>query len=145
MISSINDPWNLGRYVIAQNDADTYLHAIEELRHGRKVTHWMWFIFPQIVGLGQSTNSRRYAISCLDEAKAYLLHPILGPRLVECTTILIESKSKDAPRIFGDLDAQKLGSSMTLFMRAALGENIFKRVIDMYFGGVADEATERLL
>lgn len=143
-MTSTGDPWNLARYVTAQDDADTYVQAVEELRSDRKVTHWMWFIFPQIAGLGQSATSRRFAITCLEEAKDYLLHPILGPRLLNCSNIVAESKTRDAVQIFGKVDAQKLQSSATLFYRAS-NDAVFKQILDKYFQGVADQATEALL
>jgi len=103
----------------------------------------MWFVFPQIAGLGSSQMSRRFAISSLDEAKAYLAHPVLGPRLKECSELLVQAQSQDAEQIFGGIDAQKLHSSMTLFLRAALDEPLFKQVLDKFFGGRADSATDR--
>ena len=105
----------------------------------------MWFVFPQIAGLGQSPTSRRYAIASLEEARAYLAHPVLGPRLIECARILCELEGKTAQDIFGGIDAIKLRSSMTLFARADPANPVFGQVLDAYFGGVPDEATERLL
>jgi uncharacterized protein (DUF1810 family) len=113
----MGDRFNLERFVRAQEDEATYEHAVDELRIGHKTSHWMWFVFPQIVGLGQSPTSKRYAITLLEEAKAYLVHPVLGPRLLECSGIAT-IVGKSAAQIFGDLDAQKLRSSMTLFLRA---------------------------
>jgi len=103
----------------------------------------MWFVFPQIAGLGRSEMSRRFAISSLDEAKAYFEHPVLGPRLKECSELLVQAQSQDAEQIFGGIDAQKLHSSMTLFLRAAPDEPLFKQVLDKFFGGRADSATDR--
>ena len=105
----------------------------------------MWFVFPQLAGLGLSELSRRYAISSLEEARAYLAHPILGARLRECARILIELNGGTAVGVFGPVDAMKLHSSMTLFARAAPEEPLFRGVLDRYFGGVADDATEALL
>jgi uncharacterized protein (DUF1810 family) len=105
----------------------------------------MWFVFPQIAGLGQSPTSRRYAISSLDEARAYLAHPVLGPRLHECAGILGELAGRSAQEIFGAVDAMKLRSSMTLFARADPDRPEFRQVLDVYFGGDPDPATERLL
>ncbi|MEA2750605.1 MAG: hypothetical protein QOI41_4748, partial [Myxococcales bacterium] len=135
-----NDPYDLARFVAAQDSAATYEHALAELRRGRKTSHWMWFVFPQIEGLGQSATSRTYAISGLDEARAYLAHPVLGPRLLACASIVDESSAPSAEELFGSIDAQKLRSSATLFMRAAPQEPVFRRVLDRFFGGVPDRA-----
>jgi uncharacterized protein (DUF1810 family) len=137
------DPYDLARFVAAQDAGGTYDRAVAELRAGRKATHWMWFVFPQIAGLGYSPAARAYAISSLDEARAYLAHPVLGPRLVGCAAILTGVPGRTAEQILGEVDALKLCSSMTLFMRAAPGEPAFRRVLDRYFGGVPDPATER--
>jgi len=139
----MEDPFGLGRFVAAQDAAGTYDRAVAELRGGRKTSHWMWFVFPQIAGLGYSPTSRRYAITSLEEARAYLAHPVLGPRLTECATILTGVPGRSAEQIFGELDAQKLHSSMTLFMRAASGEPVFRQVLDQYFGGVPDSVTDQ--
>ena len=141
----MDDPFDLGRFVAAQDAGGCYDRATAELRRGLKTGHWMWFVFPQIAGLGQSQTSRRYAISSLEEAGAYLRHPVLGPRLAECARILTEVRGRSAEQIFGGLDAQKLHSSMTLFCRAAPGEPLFGQVIGQYFGGVPDSATDQLL
>src|ERR1700751_4475955 len=103
---------NLERFVRAQDDGGTYEAAVAELRAGRKRSHWMWFVFPQIAGLGQSPMSRRFSIRSLDEARAYLAHPILGPRLIECARILTGLDAPDAEEVFGGIDALKLRSSM---------------------------------
>ncbi len=144
-ISDMDDPYRLRRFEIAQDERGTYESAIAQLRAGRKASHWMWFIFPQISGLGQSSMSRSYAISSLGEARAYLSHPVLGSRLIECTRILTELTGRTAQDVFGSTDAMKLRSSMTLFARAATGDAPFRRVLDEYFGGIADEATEARL
>jgi uncharacterized protein (DUF1810 family) len=136
------DPYNLERFAIAQDSGDTYASAVAELRAGRKVGHWMWFVFPQIAGLGASSMSRRYAISSLEEARRYLAHPILGPRLEECARILTGQSGATAQDIFGSTDAMKLLSSMTLFARAAPESPLFRDVIDRYFDGLPDEATD---
>ena len=141
----MDDPFDLERFVAAQDQGGTYDAAIAELRAGRKRSHWMWFVFPQIAGLGQSPISRRYAISSLDEARAYLAHPVLGPRLVECARILKGLDLRDAEEVFGGIDAIKLRSSMTLFARADPTNPVFQEVLDEYFAGVADRATESLL
>jgi uncharacterized protein (DUF1810 family) len=141
----MSDPHGLERFVAAQNQADTFATVVRELRAGRKRSHWMWFVFPQIAGLGRSPTSQRYAISSLEEARAYLAHPVLGPRLIECAGVLCELEGRTAEQIFGAIDAIKLRSSMTLFAHADPANPMFGRVLDMYFGGVGDEATERLL
>ena len=141
----MSDPHGLDRFVAAQNQADTFATAVAELRAGAKRSHWMWFVFPQIAGLGQSPTSRRYAIASLEEARAYLAHPVLGPRLIECARILCELEGKTAQDVFGGIDAIKLRSSMTLFARADPSNPVFGQVLDAYFGGVPDEATEGLL
>src|SRR4051795_3865404 len=120
--SKESDPYDLQRFVEAQNTGGIYARAVEELRRGRKTSHWMWFVFPQIAGLGRSETSRYYAISSLDEAKAYLAHPVLGPRLRECAGLVVQAQGQSAEQIFGGIDAQKLQSSMTLFLRAAPDE-----------------------
>jgi uncharacterized protein (DUF1810 family) len=135
----MNDPFDLERFVAAQDI--TFDRAAAELRQGKKVTHWMWFIFPQISGLGQSPTSRKYAVTSLDEARAYLSHPVLGPRLLECAAILTRRSDRTATQVFGSIDAQKLRSSMTLFARAAPEEPLFRQVLDHYFDGQEDEAT----
>jgi uncharacterized protein (DUF1810 family) len=141
----MQDPHRLQRFVHAQDDGGTYKTALSELRDGRKRSHWMWFIFPQIAGLGQSPTSRRYAISSVDEARAYIEHPVLGPRLEECARALLERTGASARDIFGGIDAMKLRSSMTLFRRADPGNPLFSEVLDRYFGGEPDGATDRLL
>ena len=140
-----NDPYDLERFVLAQEAGETYASAVAELRAGRKIGHWMWFVFPQIAGLGLSSMSRRYAISSLEEARRYLAHPILGERLRECARILTELEGKTAQAVFGSTDAMKLRSSMTLFARAAPESPLFRAVLDRYFGGLADEATDARL
>ena|SRR5579859_2089062 len=141
----MNDPYDLERFVTAQNASGTYDRAIRELRRGRKTSHWMWFVFPQIAGLGLSQMSRTYAISSLEEAKAYLRHPVLGPRLLECAGVVASAQAGTAQDIFGDIDALKLHSSMTVFMRAEPNEAVFGKVLDRYFDGLADSATDERL
>ena len=136
---------DLERFVTAQDSNGTYTSALSELRAGRKTGHWMWFVFPQVAGLGRSEMSRRYAIASLEEARAYLEHPILGERLEQCARILIGLHGRTADEIFGPLDAMKLRSSMTLFARAAPQSALFRDVLDRYFGGIADDATDALL
>ena len=141
----MSDPFELERFVAAQDQGGTYNVAIAELRDGHKRSHWMWFVFPQIAGLGQSPVSRRYAISSLAEAQAYLAHPVLGPRLIESARIVAGLQSRTAQDVFGGIDAMKLRSSMTLFARADPDNPLFRDVLDVYFGGVPDEATDSLL
>jgi uncharacterized protein (DUF1810 family) len=141
----VTQPFDLDRFVAAQDQGATYEAAVAELRAGRKRSHWMWFVFPQVAGLGQSPISRRFAISSLAEAQAYLAHDVLGPRLVECARIVADLKAPSAEDIFGGIDAMKLRSSMTLFARADPTNPVFGEVLEAYFGGEADEATERLL
>jgi uncharacterized protein (DUF1810 family) len=138
----MDDRYDLERFVAAQDAGGTYEHAVAELRRGRKTSHWMWFVFPQIAGLGLSPVSRRFAIASLEEARAYLAHPVLGPRLFECAGILAQTPGRTAEQIFGGIDALKLRSSMTLFLRAAPGEPVFAQVLDQYFGGIPDPATD---
>jgi uncharacterized protein (DUF1810 family) len=138
-------PDPLQRFVAAQDSNGTYERALGELRAGRKTSHWMWFVFPQIAGLGQSEMSRRYAIASAEEARAYLDHPVLGPRLVESAEALLGHKGKSAEEILGGIDAVKLRSSMTLFAAVAPERAVFQRVLDRYFGGEADEETSRRL
>jgi uncharacterized protein (DUF1810 family) len=139
------DTYDLERFVAAQDASGTYRRAVEELRAGFKSSHWMWFVFPQIAGLGQSPVSRQFAISSIAEATAYLQHPVLGPRLHECAGILAGLKGRSADQIFGSIDAMKLRSSMTLFHRAAPDDPLFGRVLTRYFDGLPDHATDALL
>ena len=144
-MTAVGDPRDLRRFVEAQDAGAAYDRAVAELRAGRKTSHWMWFIFPQIAGLGHSPMAQRYAIASLEEARAYLEHPVLGPRLRECAGILAALEGRSAEEILGGIDAMKLRSSMTLFARAAPGERVFDEVLDRYFGGAPDEETERRL
>jgi uncharacterized protein (DUF1810 family) len=139
---STDDPYDLERFVAAQDAGGTYSRAVAELRAGRKVSHWMWFVFPQIAGLGRSPTAQAFAISSLDEARAYLAHPVLGPRLIECAAIVAQTPGRTAEQIF---DALKLRSSVTLFLRAAPDEPAFGQVLAQYFDGQPDPATDRLL
>jgi uncharacterized protein (DUF1810 family) len=140
-----SDPFDLDRFVTAQNGGGSYDDAVAELRNGRKTSHWMWYVFPQLAGLGQSPTSKFYAISSVDEANAYLAHPVLGPRLRECAGILTTISGRTAEQIFGGIDAMKLRSAMTLFRYADPDEAVFGQVLEQYFGGGGDAATERLL
>ncbi len=139
---SNEDPYDLGRFVAAQDEGRTYELALGEIRDGHKSGHWMWFVFPQIAGLGRSVTSRHFAISCVEEARAYVGHVVLGPRLLECAASLLQVAGRSAEEIFGTVDAQKLRSSMTLFMRAAPQEVVFAEVLTRFFDGQADPATE---
>jgi uncharacterized protein (DUF1810 family) len=141
----MDDRYDLERFVVAQNDGGTYDRALAELRRGSKSGHWMWYVFPQIAGLGFSAVSQRYAIGSLDEARAYLAHAVLGPRLRECAAVLAATGGRTAEQILGPIDALKLRSSMTLFLRAERGEPVFQQVLDQFFDGTADEATDRRL
>ena len=141
----MDDSYHLQRFVAAQDAGGTYDRALDELRRGSKSSHWMWFVFPQIAGLGRSPTAQQYAISSVDEARAYLAHPVLGPRLVQCTVVLGEIRGRTAEQVLGSVDAQKLQSSMTLFLRAAPDEAVFQAVLDKYFDGTADVATDQRL
>jgi uncharacterized protein (DUF1810 family) len=127
------DPFDLQRFVVAQ--APVYAQVCAELRAGRKATHWMWFVFPQIGGLGTSTMSRLYAIGSRGEARAYLAHPLLGARLRECTVLTLGVEGRTAHEIFGNPDDLKFHSSMTLFAAVAEGEMIFDAALRKYFTG----------
>ena len=139
---SSHDPYNLERFVIAQERV--FKHVLAELKAGTKTSHWMWFIFPQIRGLGRSPISVEYAISSRDEAQAYLQHPVLGPRLKECTRLVLQVEGRSATDIFDTPDDMKFRSSMTLFAQVS-PDDIFQRALQKYFNGVADQLTlERL-
>ena len=140
-----DDPYDLRRFVAAQDSGGTYERAVAELRRGRKTSHWMWFVFPQIAGLGYSPTSQAFAISSLQEARAYLAHPVLGPRLIECATIVAQTPGRTAEQIFGGIDALKLRSCATLFLRADPGQPVFGQVLAQYFDGQPDPATDRLI
>ena len=141
-----DDPYGLERFVEAQDRGGVYEAAVSELRAGSKRGHWMWFVFPQIVGLGRSPTAQHFAISVLEEARAYLAHPVLGARLRECAQALTElTGARSVVAIFGPVDALKLRSSMTLFAHADPSEPLFQRVLNRYFDGEPDPATERLL
>lgn len=142
-MTNIDRGQDLSRFVAAQRE--TYSRALAELAAGAKRSHWMWFIFPQIAGLGRSHMAQLYAISDLDEAGAYLAHPLLGARLLECVAAVMEhAPTRTADQIFGGIDSIKLRSSMTLF-EAAGGGDPFVEVLDSFFDGVRDPETLRLL
>jgi uncharacterized protein (DUF1810 family) len=132
---------DLSRFLEAQDRGGTYEQALRELRAGRKQGHWIWFVLPQVAGLGRSETSRYYALSGADEAAAYLAHPVLGPRLRECARALLDLPGSDPVAVLGPVDAQKLQSSMTLFAAVAGDEPVFRQVLDKYFGGRLDEGT----
>ena len=137
------DPYDLARFVRAQ--ADDYARALAELRAGRKRSHWMWYVFPQFDGLGFSAMSRRYSIKSAAEARAYLDHPVLGPRLVACFEAALAIEGRSALEIFGAPDDMKLRSCATLFEAVAPAGSVFGRLIDKYFDGQRDDVTLRLL
>ena len=130
---------DLGRFVSAQQDV--YEQALAELRAGSKRSHWMWFVFPQIAGLGRTATAQRYAIDDLAEARAYLAHPVLGPRLTECARALLQVQDRTAAQILGTPDDLKLRSSMTLFAHAADDPAVFRAVLERYYGGADDPLT----
>lgn len=137
------DPYDLERFVRAQQH--DYARALGELRNGRKRSHWMWYIFPQFRGLGFSSMSQRYAVGCVDEAKAYLRHPILGPRLTECANAMLAIANRSATEILGSPDDLKLRSSATLFAYVAPPGSEFERLLQKYWQGEPDQATLELL
>jgi uncharacterized protein (DUF1810 family) len=139
----MTDPLNLDRFVKAQDPVLTQVHA--ELQAGRKRSHWMWFVFPQLAGLGRSDTARHYALASLDEARAYLAHPLLGPRLIECTALVNAVDGRSAHQIFGDPDDLKFHSSMTLFALARPDEHAFADALRKYFDGMLDRSTTEKL
>jgi uncharacterized protein (DUF1810 family) len=138
-----DDPYNLARFVEAQ--APAYEAALSELRQGRKTSHWMWFIFPQILGLGDSWMAKLYAITSLDEARAYLTHPLLGARLRECTQTVVGVEGRSAEAIFGQPDVLKFRSSLTLFAEASPHEPLFRAALAKYYEGEPDRRSIALL
>jgi uncharacterized protein (DUF1810 family) len=141
--SGRDDPFDLNRFISAQ--AEIYERVLSELRSGRKRSHWMWYIFPQIEGLGQSSTTRYYSIKSLEEARAYLDHPVLGPRLVQCAEAVLAIEGRMVSDIFGYPDDMKLKSSMTLFSSVAGPDSVFFSVLDKYFQGERDMHTVQLL
>ena len=137
-----DDPYDLRRFTKAQRN--TYDRALAELRNGKKQTHWMWYIFPQIDGLGHSATSRRYAIKSIEEARQYLNHPVLGKRLLECVKVILAIEGRSISEIFGDPDDMKLKSSMTLFTCIPNSPSVLFRVLDKYFNGNRDVKTLQL-
>ncbi len=132
---------DLERFVTAQDEGGTYDDALAELRAGRKTSHWVWFVLPQLRGLGRSATARRYALSGLAEARVYLAHPVLGPRLVTCAEALLALPGSDPERVLGVVDARKLQSSMTLFAAADPAQPVFPAVLAQYYGGARDPET----
>ena len=137
----MNDPFNLTRFVEAQGPA--YEQAVRELGAGRKASHWMWYVFPQLQGLGSSPTARYYGISSLDEARAYLAHPVLGPRLDQCVHLVLALDGRTAEQIFGYPDVLKFRSCLTLFAAAAPDPQPFVQALSKYYGGEQDPATMR--
>lgn len=139
----MNDRYNLNRFVAAQQSV--YETVVQELQRGRKYGHWMWYIFPQVAGLGMSTTSQMYAIRNIGEAKAYYQHSHLGPRLRECTQLVMDLNGQTAQEIFGYIDNLKFRSCMTLFGYAATDDGLFREALMKYYNGKADEITANIL
>ena len=137
------DPYDLARFVAAQRTS--YERALAEIRAGRKTSHWMWYVFPQLEGLGFSATSKKYSIKSLDEARAYLEHTVLGPRLAECATAAVAVEGVSARDIFGSPDDMKLRSCATLFAAVTNNDSVFRRLLDKYFDSAPDDRTLRLL
>jgi len=142
-MTTANDTFDLSRFTSAQDNI--YGSVLTELRNGRKRTHWMWYIFPQVDGLGHSATSKHYAIKSLEEARQYLNHPILGPKLLECAEAVLAVEGRSASEIFGYPDDFKLRSSMTLFAYVAAPGSVFSRILDKYFNGEQDSLTLQIL
>ena len=143
MAAGLTDPHDLNRFVRAQ--ADDYEHALSEIVSGRKRTHWMWYIFPQLDGLASSPTSKFFAIKGVEEAKAYLDHPVLGPRLLDCAEAVVATEGRSATEIFGYPDDLKLRSSATLFAAVLPPGSVFERLLAKYFAGIRDDKTLHLL
>jgi uncharacterized protein (DUF1810 family) len=141
----MSEAFDLRRFADAQDAGNTYARALAELRAGRKETHWMWFVFPQLAGLGESAMAQRYAISGLDEARAYLADRVLGPRLLEAVAAVTAVEGRTAHEIFGSPDDLKFRSCITLFGRVSDDPDVFRAALDRYYGGAEDPATLRLL
>ena len=141
--SNLSDSYDLDRFINAQTGI--YDRALAELREGLKRSHWMWYIFPQIEGLGHSPTTRHYSIKSLEEARQYLAHPVLGPRLTECTEAVLSAQGLSAEDIFGHPDDWKLQSSMTLFELASGPQSVFSRVLDKYYQGKRDSQTLQIV
>jgi len=136
---NLSDPFDLARFARAQDAVWTTVR--HELQSGRKQTHWMWFIFPQLAALGRSTTAKHYGLSSLEEARAYLAHPVLGSRLREVCHLLLALDGRNATEIFGSVDAMKLRSSLTVFAAAAAEDDLYERCLQRYFSGDADPLT----
>jgi uncharacterized protein (DUF1810 family) len=143
VVNSMVDPHNLNRFVKAQEG--DYERALTEIRSGRKLSHWMWYIFPQFEGLGFSSMSRQYSIKSVAEAAAYLNHPVLGPRLVKCAEAALGIETESAYEVFGSPDDMKLRSCATLFAGVSPRGSVFERLLDKYFQGKRDDETLRLV
>lgn len=143
MGETATDPFDLSRFLYAQEGV--YPQVLQELGRGRKSGHWIWYVFPQIAGLGRSPTSRLYSIASIGEANAYAAHPVLGPRLVECTELVLDVEGETAEQIFGSLDAMKFRSSMTLFAASDAESDVFDRALEKYFGGSPDPLTEQAI
>jgi uncharacterized protein (DUF1810 family) len=139
----VTDPHHLQRFLVAQER--DYGQALSEIRSGRKRSHWMWYVFPQFEGLGLSATSRQYSIKSVEEAKAYLAHPVLGPRLIECTEAVLALEGLSASAIFGSPDDMKLRSCATLFAHVSAAGSVFHRLVDMMFQGHSDDRTLQLI
>ncbi len=138
-VTQASDPYDLQRFIQAQDPV--YEEVLAELRNGRKTSHWMWFIFPQIRGLGHSQRAVKFGIGSREEAKAYLKHPILGPRLKECSELVNQVEGRSIHQILGSPDDMKFKSSMTLFATVAPEEPVFQKALQKYFGGELDQST----
>jgi uncharacterized protein (DUF1810 family) len=145
MLGDMDDPFDLARFVEAQDRDGVYDAAMRELRAGRKSSHWMWFVFPQLRGLGRTDTAIRYGIASRDEAVAYLAHDVLGPRLRRGAGLVVRSGAVTADALMGHVDAMKLRSSMTLFAEIADGDRDFVAVLDAYYGGERDPLTVEML
>jgi uncharacterized protein (DUF1810 family) len=139
----VNDPYNLNRFVAAQEHA--YENVCRELERGRKTSHWIWFVFPQLKGLGHSRNSEFYGIASLEEARAYVQHPVLGARLIHCTELVNSVAGRTIEQVLGAIDTLKFRSGMTLFARAAPEIAVFEEALNKHFAGNGDELTLSLL
>jgi len=135
----VHDPFNLSRFIDAQEDV--YTDVLDELKRGKKTGHWMWFIFPQMEGLGHSPMSERFSISCINEAKVYIEHPVLGPRLLECVALVMKVEGRSAEQIFGYPDDLKFRSCMTLFSIVDEADSIYQCALDRFFDGKPDPKT----
>jgi len=142
-MSTRSDPYQLERFVEAQDD--DYERALSEIRRGRKQSHWMWYVFPQFDGLGVSATSKHYALKSVAEARAFLAHPVLGPRLLECADAVLRVDDRTATEIFGYPDNMKLQSCATLFASVSAADSVFHRLLEKYFDGEMDARTVRLI